>query len=56
MKSTSRVADANIAWMDAVCHSEVLGALDIQQEDLPVMVYLKAKATRYSRLIGRVNE
>jgi hypothetical protein len=30
--------------------------LEIQQEDLPAMIYIKAKGTRYSRLIGRITE
>lgn len=56
LKSINKAAAANIGWIDAVCHSEILGTLDIQQEDLPALFYIKSKGTRYARLIGRVSE
>lgn len=46
----------NFVLVDGACHSELIGSFDIQEDELPVLVYIDAKFEKYSRMVGRVEK
>ena len=53
-KSITKRVYENVVWADGVCYPELLSLFEIQEDDLPVLVYINHKFEKYSKLIGRI--
>lgn len=49
-----KVASTPFVYVDAVCHSGLLAALEVMEDELPALIHIDGKTSKYARMVGRL--